>query len=324
MPNKQNAPIIIKRVEEDAHEGHHGGGWKVAYADFMTAMMAFFLLLWILAASDEEKLRGLANYFTPTVSETGKAAGDGSDLRPMVSPGALLDGGPADGGRAGPSFGEGSPLRVFDSRMRDTPPDVVVEYLPSSEDPANPAAQMLDESNRRTEQEQAEAEARERAEAAAEERLDQMRTEILERLEQADLPEELAASVKLSRDGNGMIVEVVDVERRSLFARGRSDIRPDARALILAIGESLADEDGAVQIIGHTDATQFGDGSGYSNWELSADRANVARRLLIEAGVDVTQIGGVSGVAATQPANLADPFAAENRRISIRISNVVN
>ena len=279
MPDKSNAPvIIIKKIEESGAHAHHGGGWKVAYADFMTAMMAFFLLLWILAASDEEKLRGLANYFTPTVSDTGKAAGDGSDLRPMISPGALVDGGPAEGGTKGPSFGEGSPLRAFDSRMRDVTPEVVVEYASPDEMPDAPPGPD------------------DTASPDAEAELAQMREEIAERLAAQDMPE-LSDSVIVRQDGNGVVVEVVDVERRSLFERGRSDILPDARALMLAIGASLREGRGAIQIIGHTDAAIYGTDAGYSNWELSTDRANITRRLMAEAGIAPERIGGVSGVA---------------------------
>lgn len=89
MADKKNAMIIIKRYDAEGGHAHHGGGWKVAYADFMTAMMAFFLLLWILAASDEEKLRGLANYFTPTVSDGGSSSDAAADLRPLMAAGVM-------------------------------------------------------------------------------------------------------------------------------------------------------------------------------------------------------------------------------------------
>ena len=110
--------VIIKRVDDDGHDDHHGGGWKVAYADFMTAMMAFFLLLWILAASDEEKLRGLADYFTPSLSEAG-GRGEGILAGQVLAEDGILSG--TDGPRSEvqlPSFGQENPLAVFDSRIR--------------------------------------------------------------------------------------------------------------------------------------------------------------------------------------------------------------
>ena len=140
-----------------------------------------------------------------------------------------------------------------------------------------------------------------------------------EELGAINLSDDLAESVRVKAEEGALVVEIVDLERRSMFARGSSEISAAARDIIKAIGESVSTMAGAIEIVGHTDATQFAPDIGYSNWELSADRANVTRRIMLEAGLDPMRLGSVSGVASTRPANKSDLFAPENRRISIRV-----
>jgi len=301
VPNKKNALIIIKRSDEGGGHGHHGGGWKVAYADFMTAMMAFFLLLWILAASDEEKLRGLANYFTPTISDNGTSSDSAADLRPLVAAGVLTGAEAETGTVKLPSFGRENPMMVFDSRMRDMPAEVVVEYAETPEPADAEAAQAAKEAEARREQ------------------IDRMAADISERISADESLRELARNVRLEKSDGGLKVEVLDQDERSLFARGSSEISPQARELLLAIGDVVAAQVQPMEIVGHTDAATFGDNSTFSNWELSADRANATRRVLMEAGIAPARFMRVSGVADTQPINTTDLFAPENRRISIRL-----
>jgi len=132
MAGKNNV-VIIKKVDGDGHGGHHGGAWKVAYADFMTAMMAFFLLMWILASSDQKAKRGLADYFTPSLSQAG-GQGQGLLSGTVLGDSGILGGSDHKKDSADlPSFGKESPLIVFDSRLRDKTPKVVVEYEPVPE-----------------------------------------------------------------------------------------------------------------------------------------------------------------------------------------------
>lgn len=310
MSNKNNAPIIIKRYEEEGDHAHHGGGWKVAYADFMTAMMAFFLLLWILAASDEEKLRGLANYFTPTLSDNGSSSDAGADLRPLAAPGVMSGAADNNGNVKMPSFGRDNPMMVFDSRLRDTPSQVVVEYVdsPKTTDPAE-AAEPTNPAEAATAQE---------ASLRLQE-IDRMAEELAERINSDEELNNLARNVRLEKSDGALTVEVLDQDERSLFETGSSQISAETRELLLAIGNVISAQSEPVEIVGHTDAVTYGTDAGYSNWELSADRANATRRILTEAGISPARFMRVSGVADTQPINTTDIFAPENRRISIRL-----
>ena len=304
MSNKKNETVIIKRYDEAGGHAHHGGGWKVAYADFMTAMMAFFLLLWILAASDEEKLRGLANYFTPTLSDGGAASDAAADLRPLTAPGVMTGGVENTGSIKAPSFGRDNPMMVFDSRLRDRPAEVIVEYAdepePSktpdpakAEDPSNPADVLAAQ----------EADTRRRE-------IDRMAEEIADRITSDAGLRDLARNVRLEKSDGALTVQVLDQDERSLF---------ETRKLLEAIGGVIASQSEPVEIVGHTDAATYDAATGYSNWELSADRANATRRMLMEAGISSARFMRISGVADTQPINTMDLFAPENRRISIKL-----
>ncbi|MGC9370092.1 MAG: flagellar motor protein MotB [Paracoccaceae bacterium] len=305
-------PIIIKKIDDDGHDDHHGGAWKVAYADFMTAMMAFFLMLWILAASDEEKLRGLADYFTPSLSEAG-GRGEGLLDGQVLGPDGVLTG--TDGPKSDvqlPSFGQENPLAVFDSRLRDkTQPDVVVEYEPAPEDvedgtepdPAVPAS---------LEQVEIEQQRKER-----EARLDMLESEIGQTVAERPDLKDYAGNLRFDRTPQGLRVQIVDQEGRSMFESGSAHIEDKTRDLIRIISEAIADLPNPVVISGHTDAVPFSRRAGYSNWELSADRANATRRVMVASGVSPARVARISGLADTMPLNAEDPEAPENRRISV-------
>lgn len=322
-----NQPIIIKKVEGEGGGGHHGGGWKVAYADFMTAMMAFFLLLWILAASDEEALRGLADYFTPSLSQSG-GKGQGMLDGQIIAPNGEMGGSNSpDGNTRLPSFGQENPLAVFDSRLRDQATDVIVEYETKEDGTMvetaasgkegttdkefdGTAAEEAAERQALEEQYLAEVKQREADMARLE---DEVRQHIQENVQLQDLGENL----RFDRTSEGLLVQIMDNDGRSMFASGSARIDSRTRDLIRVIGDAIADMKNDIVITGHTDAVPFTNSVGYSNWELSADRANATRRVLIDTGVSPTRIKRISGLASTEPLNIADPKAPENRRISV-------
>ncbi|GGE50611.1 membrane protein [Primorskyibacter flagellatus] len=316
-----NAPIVIKKVEEVSGGGHHGGGWKVAYADFMTAMMAFFLLLWILAASDEEALRGLADYFTPSLSQSGGRGQGMLDGTVIASNGDQGGSNSPEGDTRLPTFGMENPLAVFDSRLRDTETEAIVEYE------QQPDGTMVEKQQEQKESEaeriaaeqanieQYQAEVKERAENMT--RLeDEIRQHIQERTDLSDLGENL----RFDRTSDGLLVQIMDKEGRSMFTRGSARVDTRTRDLLRIIGEAIMDMENDIVITGHTDAVPFANNLGYSNWELSADRANATRRVLIDTGVAPARIKRISGLASTEPLNPADPEAAENRRISVLLA----
>ncbi|EAR51764.1 MotB [Oceanicola granulosus HTCC2516] len=333
--SSEKQPIIIRRMTEDAHDGHHGGGWKVAYADFMTAMMAFFLLMWIIAASDEEKLRGIADYFTPSLV-TADGAGSG-----------LLDGEAVEGqGTRGggvvpelPSFGQENPLEISANRTPEAP-SVIVEYVPVEDLGDDPFARLhaaagevvdgettpLDGAGSAPEASEGEAgtAASEAALAAAElaeqraAALEVLRGEVEERI--AEDPELATFAENLLVDATdlGLRFQIVDHEGVAMFRSGSAEIEESTRELIGVVGETIRGLPYPVAITGHTDSVPFsGARDGYSNWELSADRANAARRTLIAAGVDAARIVEISGLAATELRVPDIPDAPENRRIEV-------
>jgi chemotaxis protein MotB len=317
-----NQPIIIKKVDGEGGGGHHGGGWKVAYADFMTAMMAFFLLLWILAASDEEALRGLADYFTPSLSQNGGRGQGMLDGTVIASNGDQGGSNSPDGNTRLPPFGMANPMAVFDSRLRDVEKtEPIVEYesdadgtmMETSEEKKASVAE--EEAEKQALEEQYQAEMKQRDTDMSELETD-IRQHIQERQDLADLGENL----RFDRTPEGLLVQIVDQEGKSMFSRGSARVDTRTRDLIRIIGEAVLDMQNDIVITGHTDAVPFANSQGYSNWELSADRANATRRVLIDTGVSPSRIKRISGLADTDLLNKDDPEAAENRRISVLLS----
>ncbi|OWU83180.1 chemotaxis protein MotB [Oceanicola sp. 22II-s10i] len=326
-----NQPIVIKKIIEEGGGGHHGGAWKVAYADFMTAMMAFFLLLWILAASDEEKLRGLADYFTPSLSDSG-GRGDGLLDGNVLGPDGVMSGtdGPHSPVRL-PSFGQENPLAVFDSRLRDEQPQVIVEYetrpdgvktdttagsgeaeiTPDSRPSRPPADPVADAA------EQAELE---RAQEERDAELDRLEDQIKQQVAGDSRLHDFTENLRFDRTPEGLDIQIVDKDGRSMFDTGSSRIEERTRQLLRIVGEAILDMEHTLTVSGHTDSVPYSKSGGYSNWELSADRANATRRVLTDTGVNPSRFTRISGLADTAPLDPEHPDAAENRRISVTIN----
>ena len=280
-------PIIIKRKKIIA-AGHHGGAWKVAYADFVTAMMAFFLLMWLLGATDEKQRKGLADYFNPSLAvnrTTGGGAGmlEGKDFYAKES---------AAGARP-----EGAPPTLRDEAAApETPPDAQPGEVAADTERGETAAQ-----------------------AAA--RVEQERLEAVGR--------QITAAMNAAEDGTlvrhfflritpeGLVIEIIDANDQPLFASASAVPAPILPLLIDVLVPVLGETTNDIAVVGHTDAVPFG-GTNYSNWELSADRANAARRLLVGHGLPEGRIVRVTGKAAVDPL-VADPTAPQNRRIAITL-----
>lgn len=331
MKSNSNAPIVIRRGDDHDDHGHHGGGWKVAYADFMTAMMAFFLLLWIVAASDEEKLRGLADYFTPSLSSAG-GKGDGVLAGQVMGPDGTMSG--TDGPKSEvqlPSFGQENPLAVFDSRLRDEAPKVVVEYetrleeaVPNSPPPEprspeeiaeDPTAQL----STVPAETPTERRLREAAEKQAEDRraeMEELKADILSGLEGNAELQAFMNNLRFEVTDDGLLIEIIDQEGHSMFASGSARIEADTREVLAVVGRAIMDLPNGIVLEGHTDAVPFSR-PGYSNWELSSDRANASRRVLQSLGIRPERFLRISGLAATDPLDPDNPTAPQNRRISV-------
>ena len=255
---KTAQPIIIQRRKKHAHV-HHGGAWKVAYADFVTAMMAFFLVMW-LAAQDSRIRTAIAGYF----QEPG--------LLPHEQSNSIVSSG------QGGIDNSGMPLAV----------------------PRKPSGML---------------EAEQRALITAAEHIKQHMMQIGS--------EQLRDQVELSVTSEGLRIELVDRSQSSFFDSGSSVLRPETERILSVIAKEVGQLANDVVIEGHTDSKQYVDGRKYDNWNLSADRANAARRVMVEQGLHQGQLKGVRGFADTDLRYRNNPLDPKNRRISIVVRSQI-
>ena len=299
---ENHAPIIIKKVKKGGGHGHHGGAWKVAYADFVTAMMAFFLLLWLLASTSEEQREGIADYFTPSVVTDSNASGAGGILGGQT----VTTDGVARDTRAPMGFVSGTAEEESDRDDGDTPPS------PSE---MSDDSDFDDTFDGMTPDQVAAAEAK--AEEEREE-FDKIAAQLRNTL--ASVPElsDLSENLLIDQTPEGLRIQIVDRQNRSMFASGSALPLAHTRTLLNLVADAVKSLPNEVAIKGHTDAAPFrsSDG-GYSNWELSSDRAHASRRALLASGLPTQRVAYVVGKADREPLNSEDPFDAANRRISI-------
>lgn len=278
-------PIIIKKIKRSGGAGHHGGAWKVAYADFVTAMMAFFLLMWLINTTSPEQKRGIADYFAPaSVSETTSGAG---------------------GILAGTALGnDGAKQNGSQSIVQDASPDAKKPTDGQARDAAkatDPAADQLKEA-------QAKKEAAAFASAA-------------QSLRQAlqDMPElaELSKNIIIDQTPEGLRIQLVDQEGRSMFNTGTAVPNDRAKILLRAIAKIINQLPNRISIYGHTSASAGQGGKNEADWPLSANRADASRKILQGSGVDADRVYQVSGKATSEPLYPDDPTLPGNRRIAI-------
>lgn len=267
-------PIVIKRGGIQRH-AHHGGAWKLAYADFMTALMAFFLLLWLLSSVNTAELAGIADYFKMPLKDAllgGHKISEGS---------SIVNGGGTDlsrtqgdattlAGRRSPSQTSTSPQRDQDDQQRLRELKARLEAAVASNPQLSPYKQ----------------------------------------------------NIRIEITPEGLRIQIVDTQNRPMFATASAAVEPYMQSILREIGKSLNDLPNHVMLSGHTDAQQYSGGEkGYSNWELSADRANASRRELIAGGMDESKVLRVVGVGSTQNLDNDNPLDPVNRRISIIVLN---
>ncbi len=273
-------PIIIKRIKKAGH-GAHGGAWKIAYADFVTAMMAFFLLLWLLGSTTEDERRGIGEFFSQpfVIALTG---GEGAGETATILPGGGQDLTQTEG-EQGP--GANMPL---------TP---------------QPSAQEL-----------AEEQLRQAQLTLDRERIENLRGQIERAIAANPQLAEYGEQIRLEMVQDGLYIQIVDERDRPMFELGSPVVQPHLRSILREISVALAEVGNRISISGHTDATPFGRGVlGYSNWELSADRANASRRELMVAGLPEQKIARVVGMGPSQPLLPEAPLDPRNRRIGILV-----
>jgi chemotaxis protein MotB len=277
MANEELRPIIVKRIKKVAG-GHHGGAWKIAYADFVTAMMAFFLLMWLLGSDAKGNLSGIAEYFK-TPLKVAMSGGDGSG-----DSSSILKGGGRD----------------LSSRDGQTKKGDI-------------------EAAKKTYSLQAAEAAQAKADA---ERLKVLKAKIEAVIEASPTLKQYKKQLLLDITSEGLRIQIVDEKNRPMFASAKADLQPYTRDILHEIGFALNDVPNRISLSGHTDASPYGSGEqGYSNWELSADRANSSRRELIYGGMDETKVLRVVGLSSSVLFDKSDPFNPINRRISIIVMN---
>jgi chemotaxis protein MotB len=298
-------PIIIKKIKKVA-AGHHGGAWKVAYADFVTAMMAFFLLLWLLNAVTEEQKKGIAAYFRPTLAVQNTSAtftiltGQSQPMEDM-SGGASQDSDSEDEDQAmqqAPATGEGDRPQSMEGEK----PDIGTGNEPEPGKGDKPVD--LEEA--------------EKAVAAAEQKqLEQIQQDIKNAIQDDPELKALEKNLKIDQTEDGIRIQLLDQEKISMFPSGSAAMNPRSRDLLEKVAEVVKTLPNKIEISGHTDAKPYAGGDNYTNWELSADRANASRRVLVGAGISADRLTMIKGRADTDPFVKTDPFDPQNRRISI-------
>ena len=267
---------IIKRSSKGGHAAHHGGAWKIAYADFVTAMMAFFLLMWLLGSTTKGEKAGIADFFN-------------QPLR------VALTGGPYSGGAT--SILDGGGKDFSQSQIGDTStPD-----SDRNKQKASSAAQQREEDMKR---------------------LRGLKAKIEKLIDQNIKLKPFKNQIRLDITSEGLRIQIMDAQNRPMFASGSPILAGYTKSILDEIGVALNDVDNKVSIAGHTDSMPYSGGEkGYSNWELSSERANAARRELIAGGMTDGKVIQVRGLADALPLDKHDASAPMNRRISILVLN---
>ncbi len=278
MNDEARPPLIIKRIKKVTGGGHHGGAWKIAYADFVTAMMAFFLLMWLIGSTAEGDRKGIAEYFqTPlrVALAGGSGSGDAS---------SILKGGGEDLSR---SAGQ-----------------VQRSDQPVKHQTINLQAARAELKRQETE------------------KLKGLKKRFEDAVQQDKKMAQFKSQIRLEITAEGLQVTVVDEQNRPMFDQGRAALKDYTVDIMHSIGGLLNDVDNYISLAGHTDAAQYALGErGYSNWELSTDRANASRRELVAGGMKDSKVLRVVGLSSSLPLDAANPMNPMNRRISLVVLN---
>lgn len=267
--------IIVKRVKK-VHGGHHGGSWKVAFADFVTAMMAFFMLMWLTSSTTPQQKAAISDYFEfpSAVPATGGGSTSVIDL-----------------GGSAPEMPRGEGDNSMEASQDSAP------VTPDKE-----AAEKI-------------------AQEIEKEKLESLRQELSEAIAQSEALAQFKDQLLLDITSEGLRIQIVDKENRAMFASGSPVLQSYTRDILREIVGVIDQVPNKISISGHTDQTPYSDGNSYSNWELSADRANAARRELVDAGMAAEKIARVVGLSSSVLFDGQDPYNPINRRISIIVMN---
>lgn len=266
-------PIVIKRIKKVAG-GHHGGAWKLAYADFMTAMMAFFLLMWLLGSTATGDLKGLAEYFANPLK-------------------ASLQGGSGTGDATSILKGGGKDLTSSSGQVKSG------EVPSKSKSAARKEFEMREKAT-----------------------LNELKLNIEKLIDSNSVLKQFKNQLLIDVTAEGLRIQIIDEKNRPMFDTSSAELKPYSKVILREIGRALNAVPNKVTFSGHTDAAQFGGGEkGFSNWELSANRANASRREMIAGGMDENKVLRVLGLSSTVLFDKNDPLSSANRRINIVVLN---
>ncbi len=274
---EENKLIVVKRIKKIA-AGSHGGAWKIAYADFVTAMMAFFLLMWLLGSTTKGDLKGISDYFKTPLK-------------------VALQGGASSGNSMVIMQGGGRDLTKQDGQVKKIEVPAISKKIDLN------AAKLAIEQAELT-------------------KFKALKQKMEDAIQASKTLSQYKKQLLLDMTTEGLRVQVVDDQNRPMFASSKSEMQPYAKEILREIGQLLNGVPNKISISGHTDAVPYSTGEkSYSNWELSSDRANSARRELIAGGMDETKLVRVAGLSSAILYDQADPLSSVNRRISIVVLN---
>jgi chemotaxis protein MotB len=299
-------PIIIvkKIIADDGHAGAHGGAWKIALADMMTAMMAFFLLMWLLGASNEDKRKSVADYFRPA-SHSQIAFGELAGSNGLFGGKSIID---TDGfpftakqsamlERLTPQA-QGGPAESFGSSKEENNKDGPSEQDPGKESGTGTPSQKQDKEN-----------------------FDKLEKDIKQKLSESKQFEKIKDQVSITRDKEGLRIEVIDKADFAMYGSGGAEMGAKAAALMSEVTKSLKPLPNKLAIRGHTDSTGFPPESMRNNWSLSTERADATRQFMQSQGISASRFTRIEGVADTNPNIPGNPADPRNRRVSITVLN---
>lgn len=310
-------PIIVKRIKKGGG-GHHGGAWKIAYADFVTAMMAFFLLMWLLGSESKGTLSGISEFFqTPLKLALGGGEGSGDSSSIIKGGGEELTRSSGQVKRGDVESKKIINLDAIKEKMAEgESPGGKTDATPSSKDNAD----QQDQKSTKTEQSVVDDQAvRERIEKK---QLENLKKEIEQVFDATPQLKVFKSQILLDITQEGLRIQIVDEKNRPMFDSASSELKPYTKEILRTIGSTLNHVNNRISLSGHTDSIPFGGrDTGFTNWELSANRANASRRELVVGGMRDAKVMRVVGLADTIPLVQEDPNHPMNRRISIVVLN---
>ena len=300
--NNNRPIIIVKRIKKGV-AGHHGGAWKVAYADFVTAMMAFFLVMWLVTAVSKEQRAAIFDYFKNPSMEPGKSA--------LPAPGQM---GPGGASTSPINLGGGlDAMRTRITPVKDMGATAAVAPQRGDQSKDGASAQpATEEEKKKVEQQTLQAQ-----QEAEHKKLESLMAELREAVDKSQALEPYKDQLLLDITPEGVRIQIVDAQNRPMFDVGSARLRDYTVLILKELAKYLTSVSNRISLTGHTDVRPYPGNGGYSNWELSADRANAARRALIAGGMSDEKIARVVGLASSVLFDKANPDDPINRRISI-------